>query len=346
VTEGCPDLREIATPGAILARAQDALVAPHARSTERLSVVICSAGRPTALGRCLASLARSSEPPDEIVVVDNAPETGATREVVARWSGVRYVAEARRGLSIARNTGLRSSAGELVAFTDDDAEVHPAWAARVRRGFADPELLALTGLVLPAVLATEAQLVFEHDFGGFGQGYRVLDFDETFFRTLRWKGAPVWLMGAGANMAFRRRAFEQVGEFDERLGAGAAGCSEDSELWYRLLTAGHSARYDPTLVVFHHHRDDWDALRAQMHAYMRGHVAALLIQHQRHGHSGNLLRLAAILPRFYASLLLSRLLHGSSPRLGLVPVEIAGCLAGLVYFLRRRSNGPLTAAAT
>jgi len=43
-------------------------------------------------------------------------------------------------------------------------------------------------------------------------------------------GVPVWAIGAGANMAFRREAFERVGVFDERLGAGATGCSEDFAL--------------------------------------------------------------------------------------------------------------------
>jgi GT2 family glycosyltransferase len=252
--------------------------------------------------------------------------------------GVRYVAEPRRGLSIARNTGVRAATGELIAFTDDDAAVHPTWAARVRYGLRDPALLALTGLVLPAELATQSQLVFEHDLGGFGHGYRMLDFDAEFFRTLRWKGVPVWLVGAGANMAFRRRAFERVGGFDERLGAGAAGCSEDSELWYRLLAAGERCRYDPALVVYHYHRADEAALRAQVRAYMRGHVDALLIQYERHRHAGNLLRLCVILPRFYASLLLSACLHGFTVRTRLVRSELAGCLAGIAYYRGRRAS--------
>ena len=339
VTEGCPELREVLALDEPLVRAGAALAARAAAPAEHLSVVVCTHDRAAELSRCLASLARSTEPPDEIVVVDNAPQTQETRRVAMQVPGVRYVAEPRRGLSIARNTGLRAATGELIAFTDDDAVVHPTWAARVRYGLRDPALVALTGLVLPAELATESQLVFEHEFGGFGHGYRVLDFDAEFFRTLRWKGVPVWLVGAGANMAFRRRAFERVGGFDERLGAGAAGCSEDSELWYRLLAAGERCRYDPALVVHHYHRADEAALRAQARAYMRGHVAALLVQYERHRHAGNLLRLGAILPRYYASLLLSGCLHGFTLRTRLVRSELAGCLAGIAYYRAQRGAG-------
>ena len=88
-------------------------------------------------------------------------------------------------------------------------------------------------------------------------------------------------------MAFRREAFERVGLFDERLGAGAAGCSEDSELWYRLLAEGHQCRYAPTAVVFHYHRTHWEELRHQTYSYMRGHVAALFFQFDRYRHWGN-----------------------------------------------------------
>ena len=81
-----------------------------------------------------------------------------------------------------------------------------------------------------------------------------------------------------------------VGGFDERLGAGAAGCSEDSELWYRLLAAGHTVPYEPAAVVFHHHRSDVEAVRRQAAAYLEGHVAALFIQFaRRYRHLGNLL---------------------------------------------------------
>jgi GT2 family glycosyltransferase len=101
-------------------------------------------------------------------------------------------------------------------------------------------------------------------------------------------------------MAIRRESIDRVGFFDERLGAGAAGCSEDSEYWYRLLAEGWSCAYEPAAVVFHYHRDDWMSLRRQARSYLKGHTAALLVQYSRFAHWGNLVRLFLILPLYHA----------------------------------------------
>ncbi|HEU4564922.1 MAG TPA: glycosyltransferase [Gemmatimonadaceae bacterium] len=335
-----PELHAVAALDAPLARARALLAAPVPDTGERLSVVICTRDRPADLARCLEALDRSVVAPDEVVVVDNAPASGETRRVVDRWPRARYVAEPRPGLSAARNAGIRASTGEIVAFTDDDVVVHPTWVARVRRAFADPALLAMTGLVLPGALDTEAQVIFEQELGGFGQGFRAIDYGPEFYRQMRRRGVPVWRVGAGANMAFRRRAFALVGEFDERLGAGAAGCSEDSEMWYRLLAAGERCRYEPTAVVHHHHRADPAALGHQMRQYMRGHVAALLVQYERTRDSGNLIRLLAQLPRYYAGLVLRGVARGFGRRHRYLWSEIAGSAAGVGYYLRHRRAAP------
>lgn len=309
---------------------------PESAPPLSLSVVICTCDRPEALRRCLRSLEALSQPPQEIVVVDNAPSTEATRQVVDQRPGVRYVAEPRSGLSAARNAGLRQSTGDIVAFTDDDVTVHPDWTARLKCCFADPAVQVVTGLILPAELETKAQFLFQQGHSGFGWGYRPRTFDAPFFEFTKKWGVPVWHVGAGANMAFRRSVFERVGGFDERLGAGAAGCSEDSELWYRVLAEGGQCHYDPTAVVYHRHRRTLDDLQYQMHQYMRGHVAALLIQFDRYHHWGNLYRLLVSLPAYYLRTMLRRLLQRSDLRSLTWGAQVRGCLAGVRYYLQHR----------
>lgn len=304
-----------------------------------ISVVICTRERPAQLAHCLASLAALSRPPDEILVVDNAPRTQATRDLVCQMPGVRYVCEDRPGLSVARNTGIRHCRGDLIVFTDDDVMVHRDWLVRMEEAFADANVMAVTGMVLPAELETEAQVIFETELGHFGWGYRAKRFDGEFFRATQGLGAPVWRIGAGANMAFRRAIFDQVGEFDERLGAGASGCSEDSEMWYRILAEGWGCRYDPLPVVFHLHRPELSSLQAQTYAYMRGHVTALFVQFARYRHWGNLLRLFVTLPTYYAKLLLVGLLTGFGPRYSVYGAEMRGYLAGIRYYWQNRDKG-------
>lgn len=299
-----------------------------------VSVVVCTRDRPEQLARCLRSLQNLSQPPHEILVVDNAPNSDATNQLVAQMQRIQYVIEPRPGLSVARNTGIRHTTGEIIAFTDDDVIVHPEWITRLQQSFHCPQVMAVTGLVLPAEIETEAQFIFEKGFGGFSRGYYPLLFDTQFFKQRQSRGVPVWDIGAGANMAFRRKAFELVGDFDERLGAGASGCSEDSELWYRLLAEGWYCYYEPTAVAFHYHRSDLDSLKQQMYQYMRGHVVALLVQFAKYKHWGNLHRLFFALPRYYNRRLLSGLFKGFNSLNKTLLAEVLGCCSGLKFYLQ------------
>ncbi|MDQ1336757.1 MAG: hypothetical protein QG552_3707 [Thermodesulfobacteriota bacterium] len=304
-----------------------------------VSAVVCTKERPEQLKRCLSSLQGLSRKANEIVVVDNAPRSDAARQIVSQFPGIRYLHEPRPGLDVARNGGIDNTSGEIVAFTDDDATVHPDWIARICQGFKDPAVMAVTGLVLPAELETEAQFLFETHWG-FGRGYLRKSFGKQFFQRARSRGAPVWEIGAGANMAFRRKVFDKVGLFDERLDVGAAGCSGDSEMWYRILGQGWTCRYEPAAVVYHDHRRDMEALDRQLYHYMRGHVAALLIQFEKHHHRGNLYSLFNSLPWYYAGLTLKGAVNGFSGRERTLHTEIQGCLSGLRFYLFNRRMAP------
>ena len=297
------------------------------------TVVICTRGRATSLRRCLDSVTALDPAPAAVVVVDNGPEDPAVRELVATRPGTTYVAEPRPGLDIARNAGWRSARTPLVAYTDDDVVVHPRWLGALAAGFDAPEVVAVTGLVLPASLETEAQQRFERHWS-FNKGFAARDFGPEFYAATRARGAPAWEVGAGANMAFRRDFLARTGGFDERLDAGAAGCSGDSEMWYRVLAEGLVCRYLPTAVCFHEHRRDTAALQAQIRAYMRGHVAALLVQYARYGERGNLRRALVALPHHYARRAVDRARGRESAGSATLLDEALGAASGLAYCLR------------
>ena len=307
-------------------------------SKVEVSVIVCTRNRPEQLKKCLRSLAQLNPTPSEIVVVDNAPNSDATKEIVSQFSQVKYILEPKPGLSIARNTGIQHSRGAIVAFTDDDLEVHPQWILGLQQGFKTPQVMAVTGLMLPAELETEAQIFFYQGSNSSRWEYQHLIFDRQFFAAMRSKGVPVWRIGAGANMAFRRRVFELVGNFNEILGAGASGCSEDSEMWYRILAAGWQCRYEPTAVIFHYHRRNLENLQQQMYQYMRGHVTALLVQFQNHRHWGNLRRILIALPRYYLQRAYRKYLRGNHRHNQTLEAEIKGYLSGIVYFWQHQNS--------
>ncbi len=313
-------------------------LSPSRQAPRSVSVVVCTRDRPNELERCLTSLSRLSERPKQIIVVDNAPRTGHARAVVDRFPTIAYVPEPRPGLSTARNAALPHTTGEIVAFTDDDATVHAEWLGRLAAAFDRREVEAVTGLVLPAELDTPAQVAFERVVGGFNGGYRSFTFGPDFFAEMRRYGVPVWRLGAGANMAVRRETLLELGGFDERLGAGAAGCSEDSEFWYRVLARGGECRYEPAAVVFHHHRRDTIGLETQAYQYMRGHVAALWVQFARHGHWGNVRRAVLELPRYFLRRAVTEL-----PASG--PVKRRVLMASFAGYFRGWADVPLVVSS-
>lgn len=303
-----------------------------------LTVVICTRNRPSFLKNCLQHLQRQVCKPREIIVVDNASTTEDTKNVSAQFQGVRYVREERPGLDIARNRGALEAKGAIIAYTDDDTIPNTYWVYRVFETFRTPTIAAMTGLVIAASLDTEAEVIFEK-FWPFNRGYVTKKFDHKFFDATLETGPPVWEIGAGANMAFRKALFEEVGYFDERLDVGAAGCSGDSELWYRILANGFTIQYNPIAVVGHSHRNSICELKRQLHSYMRGFTVAILIQYQRFGHRGNLQHLMKVLPLYYLSLLKKGFPHYSFQYQTLFS-EMGGIISGLFYYLRHRNTDP------
>ncbi|MFI8403482.1 glycosyltransferase [Streptomyces sp. NPDC085463] len=245
----------------------------------RASVVVATRERPEQLARALDSLLAQDHPDFELIVVDNAPRTGDTRDLVVRKYAdrVRYVREDVPGLAVAHNTGLAAADGTVVAFTDDDVVADPHWLTALTEPFAaDPGLGCVTGLILPARLATPAQVLLESH-GGFAKGFapRLYDparppADEPLFPF------TAGSFGSGANMAFRADALRRAGGFDPATGTGtAAKGGDDLYAFVAVLSAGFRLRYTARALVWHHHRDTWQDLRNQAYGYGAGLTAYL-----------------------------------------------------------------------
>jgi GT2 family glycosyltransferase len=285
----------------------------HAKGETRpeISILLPTCNRTALLEDCLDALLRQRTTRTfEVIVIDNAPHAGYTNETVTRFPDVRLIAEPRRGLSYARNAGIRSARGEIVVFTDDDTQAAPDWLENlVAPFFARAEIAAVTGQTLPLKVENEAERLFEA-YGGLGCGKAPAEFDLGWLSS-QWH-LPLWQIGTTANAAFRTRVFRHpaVGLLDERLGAGSpAGAWEDLYLFYRILRAGYVIAYRPGAKMRHAHRQTLPELSKQLQAYRRGEVAFCLLSLNCEREWRALLHLALWIPYWRGTQLLGELLR-------------------------------------
>ncbi len=231
-----------------------------------VTVAVCTRDRPEDMRRCLDAICQLDYPQLDILVVDNASQTEATKVLIAdSYPQVRYVREPRPGLDWARNRAALEAKGEIVAYTDDDVAVDARWVKGLAQVFVEsPEVMAVTGLVVPYELETEAQVLFEEQ-GGFGKG-----FERKYYRVrpeekITWSLLGTGNLGTGANMAYRRSVFDSVGFFDPALDVGTVtNGAGDLEMFYRILKGRHTLVYEPTAIIRHRHRESYQQLRQQL----------------------------------------------------------------------------------
>lgn len=212
----------------------------------RLAIIVATKNRDRHLRRLLASLFAMTgvaELAPEVVVADNG-SSDRTRHVTAdaadRHPNVRHLPVPDGGKSRALNVAIRATTAPVLAFVDDDVELDPAWLLAVDGYFARNPVAAAQGTIrLPPEAAGDPMIVAAVE---------------------RWHTIPHCDYGpsasearslTGANMFVARRAFAAVGLFDERLGPGAAGASEDTELADRLRAAGERIGYVADAVAYH-----------------------------------------------------------------------------------------------
>ncbi|MCU1677094.1 MAG: putative glycosyltransferase [Frankiales bacterium] len=273
------DVVDGAVDGEALTALAQALPAPTAilrRSTAPagMSIIVCTRDRADQLAVALDSIANLEHDAFEVIVVDNAPRTNATNDVVAALNDPRFrvVIEPKPGLARARNAGVRAAVHEVVAFTDDDVVVDRQWLQGIADGFSrSSQVGVVTGIVPSGEIRTPSQAYFDKRVSWASSCEpRLFDIgeppvDDPLFPF------HVGVYGTGANFAMRRSTVMDLGGFDEALGAGSpTSGGEDIDMFVRAVVAGVAIAYEPSAIVWHRHRADSAAIRDQASGYGRG----------------------------------------------------------------------------
>jgi cellulose synthase/poly-beta-1,6-N-acetylglucosamine synthase-like glycosyltransferase len=200
----------------------------------------------------------------EVIVVDGN-STDKTREIVKKYP-VKLVVEKRKGLNLARNTGIKCSKGEIVAFTDSDCIVPPNWITKIVENFKDPKVSCVGG----SAKALDSNFISQYADNSI---VRLMPFFTK--REELEKVKPFFRHPAGCNMAFRRKVAEEVGYFDENIQYGF----DEVEFADRICRAGYKMVLDPDVLVWHKHRSTFREFLKQNFQYGKG--SGLVLKRKR-----------------------------------------------------------------
>jgi glycosyltransferase involved in cell wall biosynthesis len=238
-----------------------------------VSIVINTLNRADSLARTLAGLERLKADNFEVIVVAG-PCVDHTDQVLERYAGRIRIGRCDVAvLGVSRNIGVDLAAGEIVAFTDDDAVPREDWLTELRRGF-DDTVAAAGGFVYDAVMDCMQWRVCTCEVRG-----RVSIDVPAPHQRYHGPDADPYLYLAGCNMSFRRAAIVAAGGFNESL------CSiyDDSEIAGRLHQAGRRIVSTPRALVDHFYEANHarDGKRLVRDPYTRIHDYCVFVLHTR-----------------------------------------------------------------
>ncbi len=232
----------------------------------KISIIVATHERPASLARLLRSLApQLVHGRHELFIAENG--TLAPTQIETAGLTLTHLHDTRPGKCRIQNRAIALATGEILVFLDDDVVASPDYVAAVQRFFDDyPQFAAMKGRILAA----------EDPFTVAGPMAPYLDLPivDHGEEVLEVRGV------IGANMAYRASALRMVGLFDERLGPGAAGHEEETEMSRRMRHAGFRIGYAPRALVLHE-VDPARAIRTRFIriAHERGYCRIL---HERH----------------------------------------------------------------
>lgn len=240
-----------------------------------VSVIIPTFDRRLLVERALTSVLAQTRLADEVIVVDDGSTDGTDGLVRARFPGVMYRFQRNRGVSAARNLGIREASSDWIALLDSDDEWLPGKLESQLRALADE----------PEHLLIHCDEFWYRNGRRVNPGLRHRKVGGRIFE----RCLPLCVISPSAAL-IHRSVFDRIGFFDETFEA-----CEDYDFWLRFCARFPVLYVDEPLVVKHGGRKDqlsasvWGLDRFRIRALEKILDAEVLTAADRHAAEATLI---------------------------------------------------------
>lgn len=221
-----------------------------------VSVIIAIYNEREDIGNCLKAIKAQSHPIIEIIVVDNG-STDNSIEVVKNYAD-KIVSEKRKGITFAKNKGLRVAKGQFVATTDADCIPDKRWIEELVECFDDPAVASAGGANLTPQNASDFEKCIDFLLKRLGPAFRSNYVSDT-------KSITEIFHNPGCNVMYRKTILEDLEGFNEQLLT-----VEDEELDFRIRIRGYRILFTPFAKVYHNRKSNWKKFVKQVYRYAIG----------------------------------------------------------------------------
>lgn len=205
----------------------------------KTSVIIPAYNSEKTISKCISSLLRQTNKPDEIIVVDDG-SIDKTKKEVKKFKDVKLISQINRGPASARNLGVKKAKGDILLFTDDDCIPDRYWVSEMEKPFRSKTVDGVQGRYM-----TKQE--------GLIPRFVQMEIEDRYDRMK--KRENIDFIGS-YSAGYRKSIFMKYGGFDESFPVASG---EDPELSFKLSEHGHKMVFNEKAVVYHNHTESFSA---------------------------------------------------------------------------------------
>lgn len=246
----------------------------------KVSVCITVLNEGENIERLLFSLLHQTKKPSEIIVVDGGSKDDTLKRVKKYKSRIKFISAKGASIAKGRNIAVAKSKNPIVAITDAGCVVKEDWLEKITRPFTDKKVDVVAGFY---------HMTGNSPFQKAAMNY--LGITPTRFDSKKF-------LPSARSMAFRRKVWEAVGGFNERL--DRAG--EDTNFNFKVIDQGFSMKRVKNAIVY------WEVPKSLLDAvnkfyfYARGDAQAGVLIHKSKGFRSHNIKVLLIFARYIIGL--------------------------------------------